>query len=436
VIDFPTHLTDPEILAATPRLAADERTASAAVIAHLAEIDRRKLAVAAGLSLFEYCCRTLSMSEDAACNRTTAVRVVRAFPPALPMLADGRLNLSTMRILAPYLTAANHADLLAGASRRSKRFVEELVARRFPRDVATAIRKMPSRSTTANGRGVSTASAADPMSTSRVTTTPIPASGTASSEAASPGGTSHDAPSPAPRSDDAPSPSPASPDTGVGPVPVPDPATAVPPRPVSRQRAVTPMAEDVFLIRLAASGAMVGRLRHAQDLLSHAVPRGDVTEVFDRALKALIVELEKKKTGAGIRSRLRCGDDRAIAVPRARYITVDVRRAVWIRDGGRCAYISPDGRRCEARAFLQFHHLKPHEVGGPPTVENIALRCRAHNQYEADVYFAPFRKAMSDRDSIRPGADGRTRAADPTRSAGTGSSATGSSGVDRALTAG
>jgi hypothetical protein len=184
------------------------------------------------------------------------------------------------------------------------------------------------------------------------------------------------------------------------------------------------MAEDVFLIRLAASGAMLGRLRHAQDLLSHAVPRGDVTEVFDRALKVLIAELEKKKTGAG-RRPLRRADDQATPHLRTRYITVDVREAVWVRDDGRCAYVSADGRRCEARAFLQFHHLKPYEVGGPATVDNIALRCRAHNQYEADVYFAPFRKAMSERDSIRPGADGGARVADRKAVAATGRSAAG-----------
>ena len=37
-------------------------------------------------------------------------------------------------------------------------------------------------------------------------------------------------------------------------------------------------------------------------------------------------------------------------------------------------------------------------------MENIALRCRAHNQYEADLFFAPIRAAMSAHHSTRPGA--------------------------------
>jgi hypothetical protein len=182
------------------------------------------------------------------------------------------------------------------------------------------------------------------------------------------------------------------------------------------------MAEDVFLIRLAASGAMVERLRHAQDLLSHAVARGDLAEVFDRGLKALIVDLERKKFGANGCPRgkkraaldsagtgARCEEDTP-ARPHTRYIAKAVKRTVTTRDDERCTYVAPDGRPCEARAFLQFHHRRPYEVGGGATVENIALLCAAHNQYEADVYFAPFRRALgerdlSERDSIRPGAD-------------------------------
>jgi len=65
----------------------------------------------------------------------------------------------------------------------------------------------------------------------------------------------------------------------------------------------------------------------------------------------------------------------------------DVRRVMGLRDDGRCAFIGKGGRRCNARAFVEFHHLKPHGVGGPATVANIALRCRAHNQYEADLFY-------------------------------------------------
>jgi len=58
-----------------------------------------------------------------------------------------------------------------------------------------------------------------------------------------------------------------------------------------------------------------------------------------------------------------------------------------LRDDGRCGFIGKGGRRCNERAFVEFHHLEPYGVGGPATVANIALRCRAHNQYEADLFY-------------------------------------------------
>jgi hypothetical protein len=60
---------------------------------------------------------------------------------------------------------------------------------------------------------------------------------------------------------------------------------------------------------------------------------------------------------------------------------------VWARDEGRCAFVAESGRRCDATALLEFHHVDPYGVGGPPTVANIQLRCRAHNQYEAELFY-------------------------------------------------
>jgi hypothetical protein len=64
-----------------------------------------------------------------------------------------------------------------------------------------------------------------------------------------------------------------------------------------------------------------------------------------------------------------------------------VRREVTARDAGRCRFVSPDGHRCEETRFLEFHHLVPYARGGRATVENIQLRCRAHNGYEVDLFF-------------------------------------------------
>jgi hypothetical protein len=87
--------------------------------------------------------------------------------------------------------------------------------------------------------------------------------------------------------------------------------------------------------------------------------------------------------------------------PGSRHIPADVERAVWERDQGQCSFEGARAR-CPERSFLEFHHLTPWVVGGQPSVENIALRCRAHNEYESTVYFAPIRAAMVERyDSFR-----------------------------------
>jgi hypothetical protein len=49
--------------------------------------------------------------------------------------------------------------------------------------------------------------------------------------------------------------------------------------------------------------------------------------------------------------------------------------------------VSAGGRRCKARRFLEFDHAVPVARGGTATVEGLRLRCRAHNQYEADRAF-------------------------------------------------
>jgi 5-methylcytosine-specific restriction endonuclease McrA len=122
-------------------------------------------------------------------------------------------------------------------------------------------------------------------------------------------------------------------------------------------------------------------LRRAQELLRHAVPSGDLDQVLDRAVTVLISDLERRRFGATDSPRT----SRALA-PNSRHIPAAVRRAVVARDDGQCAFVGERGR-CSTRGFLEFHHRQPYAVGGAATIDNIELRCRAHNQYEASVYF-------------------------------------------------
>jgi 5-methylcytosine-specific restriction endonuclease McrA len=70
-----------------------------------------------------------------------------------------------------------------------------------------------------------------------------------------------------------------------------------------------------------------------------------------------------------------------------------VKRGAEQRDKGQCGFVAADGRRCTERTFLEFHHLIPYAKGGRATLDNISLRCRRHNQYEAELVFGPRRPA-------------------------------------------
>lgn len=128
-------------------------------------------------------------------------------------------------------------------------------------------------------------------------------------------------------------------------------------------------------------------LRQVQDLLRHALPDGDPGQIFGRALRVLLDELVRTKA-AEVRVPARHPRPTASG---SRHIPAEVRRTVWRRDAGRCAFVAAGGRRCSATSFLEFHHVRPYAAGGEATASNVQLRCRAHNAYEARLFFAPMR---------------------------------------------
>jgi hypothetical protein len=320
------HLSDGDVIAAVARLARCEREATVQLVAHLSELDARRLYLAAGFSsLFAYCCEVLRLSEHETYHRIEAARAARRFPVILEVLSKGAINLTTVRLLSTHLTDSNHRELLAEASHRSKREVEELVARHFPRpDVVSTVRKLPATRPTSDAAAVA-----------------APAL-------------------PAPR------------------------ATLPAPAPPSRPAVIAPLAPSRYEIRFTASAGTREKLRQAQDLLRHAIPSGDPGEIMDRALTLLLEDLARKKPALVKEPRPK----QQPAASGSRHIPARVRREVWLRDGGRCAFASPgSGRRCAARGFLEFHHVRPYGAGGEATVQNIQLRCRAHNGYEADLFY-------------------------------------------------
>jgi hypothetical protein len=288
-------LDDDTLIDRLPALAAREREAAAAFVAHLAELEARDLHLRQGYpSLFVYCRDLLGLSEHDAFGLVAAARAARRFPMILDRLARGTIHLTAVRLLAPYLTAENHVQVLDLARGKRRAQIDEIVAMLAPLpDVPPSIQRL----------------------------------------------------SPPP---------------------------------------VAPLSPGRYRVQLTIGGDTVERLRLARDMLRHTLPAGDDAAVFDRALGTLLAELAKKKFAATDRPRAPRPSEAT-----SRHVPAEVKRAVWLRDLGRCAFVGAGGHLCRERGFLEFHHVTPHAAGGPPTVANIELRCRRHNDYEARAYFGP-----------------------------------------------
>lgn len=362
IMNAPSDMSDYELVASIATLTGRARDATAALVGHLAELERRGLHLALGFrSLYGYCRTILHLSEHESYNRMEAAGVARRFPVVLPMLAEGLLHLTAVSLLGPHLDDENHLALLGGAIHMSKREVEALLARWFPKvEAAPSVRKLPLSSDAARTGDAEVGTGGPSLAGGE----PTGAAGEGNALAlAGPAGTKAATTSRT--------------------------AVVTPPR----RAELLPVAADRYQVKFTATEAMIERLRQAQDLLSHSVPSGDMAAIFDQALIALLEKAARRKHAATARP----GNGRAPA-PSSRSVPAAVQREVWARDGGRCGFIGTAGRRCEGRRFIQFHHVKPWAVGGPPTSENIALRCRAHNSYEAAVYFGPIRAARGEAD--------------------------------------
>src|SRR5882724_3768100 len=140
-------IPDDELLHRLTELMGRSRRCEADIVAHIAEVDERRLyAREAFPSMFAYCMDVLHLSEAEAYLRIAAARASREHPVLLTMLGDGRLHLTAIDKLAPHLTGENRDRLLERATHKSKRQILELIAETAPRpDVPVMLRKLPER---------------------------------------------------------------------------------------------------------------------------------------------------------------------------------------------------------------------------------------------------------------------------------------------------
>jgi 5-methylcytosine-specific restriction endonuclease McrA len=338
------------------------------------------------------------------------MRVLRRFPALEGALRDGRLCLSTVTLLGPLLTPENLADLVARASYLTKAEVEHLVVslqpRTAPRD---GIRKL--------GRPAQDRLAEHELPQRELVVQEKKL--TQEVESARPE-------QPVPQSAE-PLPQPlqklGNPHGGAS---APTPQAAIPPSHERRRPELRPVSAEEWSLRVTLDAPMKSELDQLTSLLSHST-RGDLTAVLREAIRCGI-EKHGKRKGAVAPARRRAASPRkadeladtaartsAIRPPandpasvtapanepsstaareaepaphgKRTAIPAEVRREVWKRDGGCCAWIGKDGRRCGSRWMLEFDHVRPVALGGKSTIENIRVACRPHNFRYAEHIF-------------------------------------------------
>jgi hypothetical protein len=108
-----TDLSDAQLLDGLRTLCGQGRVVLARLLAHLIEVEQRRLHLEAACHLmFQFCVRTLGMSEDEACRRIHAARLASRFPDLLLRIERGELTLTTVALLDDSLTEATYDELV------------------------------------------------------------------------------------------------------------------------------------------------------------------------------------------------------------------------------------------------------------------------------------------------------------------------------------
>jgi hypothetical protein len=295
-------------------------------------------------------------------------------------LGAGAVHLTAIKLLAPLLTEENHVELLDRARGRTKKQIEAIVAELAPKpDVPARLRKLP-EARRRNGADTSASTGLFPASSLQADSSPVasdePSVSTPLSAAVA-GATSEQ------------------PEVvASGPAASSTSATFALQAPRARGK-LKQLSPGRYKLELTLDQEGHDQIVQLVELMRHQNPSGDITRIVERALKELLERTmkrrfaqidvsEQKVTREVATPKPPAEPTRDVRAPKSRYIPRQVLREVYARDKGQCTYVSPDGRRCSARGFLEVHHHNTTFArGGEATADNLRLTCRAHNLFLA-----------------------------------------------------
>ena len=320
----PRNLSDAELIEKLKKMAQDERLSLKDFIRHLKVFDERRLAARTEhATTYMYCRNELRLGEGEAYRRLQVAGVIDRVPELLDYIESGALSLTVACALSPFLTKANIVDLAESCRGKSRREAEAIIASYKSTPAARDIvRWMGKKTVQPEATRPDELFAAPPPPNNNAAAVPA-------QSAAAPG------------------------EPSLAPAP--------------------PAAEA--RIHFNVPGSVLAKLERAKGLLRHKFPKGDFADVLNEALEALLDRIDLSR---------RPDPSRRPVLPGRRRIPDWVKKAVWDRDGGRCAFSSVDGKRCDAAEWLEYDHITPFALGGvSDDPDNVRLLCRAHNQHRA-----------------------------------------------------
>jgi hypothetical protein len=280
----------------------------------------------------------VELTRGATYRRVTAARLVTRYAIIADYLRDGRLCLTTLALLDRVLDDANYQQILDRVAGRTEEETRDLVAALKPQPAPRELfQRLPAPRAAACAAPVTAASCPAPA-------VPAAEAGALISPPAD------------------------APDAQVATALQMNFASAVPAR--RPAPAPQPISADQYVLRVTIGKELADDLKKVKALLSHSIPDGNLEAVLHACVRGMIAHCEKRRTEP---KKARAKKEQR--PPKGRGVAAAVWREIWRRDGGTCAYVAPDGKRCGSDHQVEVHHRQPYARKGPPTVDNLQIRC-------------------------------------------------------------
>ena len=340
------RLSTEELDDSIEKLVRAEKRNVALVIAHIAEMSRRKGHLERGYkNLFEYATRRLRLSEGSVARRIQVANVSRRFPQILVALAENRMSLTVAGLLAPVLTETNVEKFLADCAGMTRREVEEYLVALKPKPFfEPSIRRAPA---------------------SPALTAP-PSLRATSPQSSSPSPLPHVSPS-----------------------------------------ILEPATPEQFNFRFTANRKFKEKLERLAEVLGVQNPQQHMAEIMEQALDIALdkKDVKRKRARRLARKPKSVDNSRQKSCPGkiSRYIPSHTRERVHERASYQCEYRGPDGTRCRSRTRLEVEHVRPFAIHPSHDEKYLRLFCGPHNRLAAEKIFgATFIQQKIDATRRRP----------------------------------